>query len=99
MSGSELSPPGKKTKLELAVRILLAQKRLQVHFEQKGTGETGHRSAKVQSNYFSSRMLPAQASRCSDANTPDSRTEFWQNKFDMKVARDHKNTAAFRYPG
>lgn len=88
------------TKPEIAVRKLLHGKGYRFRLHKKNLpGRPDIVLPKYQIAIFVHGCFWHRHKGCSDASTPKSRTEFWNNKFKENVARDKKNQLALHAKG
>jgi len=91
---------GKNTKPELAVRSLLHSRGFRFRVNQKELpGKPDIVLKKYNTIIFVHGCFWHRHRGCSDASTPKTKVEFWQNKFDGNVARDKKNIASLSEQG
>ena len=92
--------PGKNTKPELMVRSLLHCNgyRFRLH-KKKLHGKPDIVLPKFKTVIFVHGCFWHRHKGCSDATTPKTRTEFWNNKFEENIKRDKKNTQALQDAG
>lgn len=90
----------KNTKPEIAVRSLLHRRGFRFSLNRKDLpGKPDIVLPKYKTVVFVHGCFWHRHKGCSDATTPKTRTEFWQNKFDGNVARDKRNVKALKKSG